>query len=95
MAPEQIQGQPRPASDQYALAVMTYELLCGEQPFRGSLFEVYSQHLFTAPPPLREKVPTLPGDVEHVVMIALNKDPHQRFASVLAFAIAFEQASKW
>jgi serine/threonine protein kinase len=94
MAPEQIQGQPRPASDQYALAVMTYELLCGEQPFRGSLFEVYSQHLFTPPPPLREKVPTLPGDVEHVVMIALNKDPHQRFASMLAFATAFEQASK-
>jgi serine/threonine protein kinase len=94
MAPEQIQGKPRPASDQYALAVMTYELLCGDQPFRGSLFEVYSQHLFTPPPSLREKVPTLPRDVEHVVMIGLNKDPHQRFASVLAFATAFEQASK-
>src|SRR5438067_2933128 len=29
MAPEQIRGQPCPASDQYALAVMTYEWLSG------------------------------------------------------------------
>src|SRR6266516_1249663 len=36
MAPEQIQGQPSPASDQYALAVMIYEWLCGQLPFVGS-----------------------------------------------------------
>lgn len=29
MAPEQLEGKPRPASDQYALAVIVYELLCG------------------------------------------------------------------
>src|SRR5438876_1550642 len=35
MAPEQIQGKPRPASDQYALGVVVYEWLCGRPPFQG------------------------------------------------------------
>jgi serine/threonine protein kinase len=33
VAPEQIQGQPRPASDQYALGVVVYEWLCGRPLF--------------------------------------------------------------
>jgi eukaryotic-like serine/threonine-protein kinase len=40
MAPEQIQGHPRPASDQYALAVTVYEWLCGARPFEGSFTEL-------------------------------------------------------
>jgi len=48
----------------------------------------------TPPPPLRQKVPTLPPDVEQVVLTALAKEPHQRFASVQAFANALEQASQ-
>ena len=37
MAPEQIEGHPRAASDQYALGVVVYEWLCGERPFEGSV----------------------------------------------------------
>jgi serine/threonine protein kinase len=33
MAPEQIQGNPRSASDQYSLGVVVYEWLCGDRPF--------------------------------------------------------------
>src|SRR5437868_3000529 len=33
MAPEQIQGKPRPASDQYSLGVVAYEWLSGDRPF--------------------------------------------------------------
>src|SRR5437667_8637113 len=33
MAPEQIEGHPRPASDQYALGVVVYDWLCGQLPF--------------------------------------------------------------
>ncbi|HXZ05268.1 MAG TPA: serine/threonine-protein kinase, partial [Ktedonobacteraceae bacterium] len=40
MAPEQIEGHPRPASDQYALGVVVYEWLCGSSPFEGSFSEV-------------------------------------------------------
>src|SRR6266852_2833391 len=37
MAPEQLMGKPRPASDQYALAVVVYEWLSGEPLFSGSV----------------------------------------------------------
>ena len=94
MAPEQIEGHPRPASDQYALAVVVYEWLCGERPFEGSVSEVMAQHLSMPPPPLREHVPAIPPEVEQVVLRALAKDPKARFASVADFAIALEQASQ-
>src|SRR5207302_3151736 len=94
MAPEQIQAQARPASDQYALGIVVYEWLCGTRPFEGSYTEIFAKHLMTPPPPLRENVPTLPPEVEQVVLRALAKDPKQRFATVQAFAAALEQASQ-
>ena len=60
MAPEQIEGHPRPASDQYALGVVVYEWLCGERPFEGSASEVMAQHLSVPPLPLRERIPEIP-----------------------------------
>lgn len=92
MAPEQIQGKPRAASDQYALAVVVYEWLCGKPPFNGSLFEVARQHLWVPPPSLREQVPDLSPALEAVVLRALAKAPKERFASVQDFAFAFEHA---
>jgi len=94
MAPEQIEGRPLPASDQYALGVVVYEWLCGELPFRGTFKEVCTQHLFVAPPSLREKVPLLSASIEQVVMKALAKEPQQRFVDVRAFADALEEASQ-
>lgn len=92
MAPEQLQGKPRPASDQYALAVLIYEWLTGERPFTGSLMEVVAQQAVMAPRPLRERVPTISQTVEEVVLMALAKDPKARFASVATFASAFAVA---
>ena len=94
MAPEQIQGQPLPASDQYSLAVVVYEWLCGTLPFSGSFKELGTQHLFASPPPLQEKVVTISPEVERVVMKALAKDPKQRFASIEAFANALGEAAR-
>jgi len=94
MAPEQFQGKPRQASDQYALGVIVYEWLCGACPFHGSFTEIASQHLFVPPPPLQGKIPAIPPAIEEVVMRALVKDPKQRFATVAAFANALEQASQ-
>ncbi|HZU01428.1 MAG TPA: protein kinase [Ktedonobacteraceae bacterium] len=93
MAPEQIRGKPRPASDQYALAVVVYEWLCGTRPFNGSSIDVMMQHMTISPPRLREHVPTLSPKVEKVVLRALAKDPLQRFESVQAFANALKQAA--
>jgi serine/threonine protein kinase len=94
MAPEQFQGHPHRASDQYALGIVAYEWLSGDRPFHGTFSEIASQHMFVPPPLLSEKVPDISPDVEQVVRTALEKDPKQRFGSVLAFAIALEQASQ-
>jgi len=94
IAPEQVQGHPRPASDQYSLGIVVYEWLSGNCPFHGSMTEIVAQHLAVPPPPLREKNPMISPDVEQVVLTALEKDPHQRFRSVQAFASALEQASQ-
>ena len=94
MAPEQIQGKPRPASDQYALGIVVYEWLSGDRPFRGSFTEMCAQHIFAPPPSLHEKMPAISLHVEQVVMTALAKDPRQRFKSIQAFANALEQASR-
>lgn len=97
MSPEQTQGKPCPASDQYALGVVVYEWLCGERPFDGSNpFHIARQHEQKLPPSLRGRIPHLSSAVisavEIVVFIALAKKPEERFASMKAFATAFEQA---
>ncbi len=94
MAPEHIKGKPRPASDQYALAIVAYEWLSGGRPFHGSFMDLCTQHMTASPPPLRTRVPTISPAVEAVVMTALAKDPQKRFNSVWAFANTLEQAAK-
>jgi serine/threonine protein kinase len=94
MAPEQIQGKPRIASDQYALGIVVYEWLNGRPPFMGTAAEIGMQHLLTPPPSFHINVPQISYAVEQVVMRALDKDPKQRFESVQAFAIALEQVTQ-
>jgi len=92
MAPEQINGKPRPASDQYALGIVIYEWLSGERPFNGSFVEIATQHLMIPPAALYGRVAGVSPAMEEVVFTALAKDPQQRYASVQALAIALEQA---
>ncbi len=92
MAPEQLQGRPRPASDQYALGVVVYEWLCGDRPFHGTFTEVASQHMFAPPPALRSKIPGISPKIEQVILKALAKDPQQRFADIKAFATTYEES---
>ncbi|GHO97720.1 hypothetical protein KSF_077680 [Reticulibacter mediterranei] len=94
MAPEQIQAQARAASDQYALAIVAYEWLGGERPFEGTSIEIFAKHLMIPPPSLRQKAPSLPVEVEQVILTALEKDPGQRFRQIQAFARALTDASQ-
>src|SRR5712692_10203893 len=82
LAPEQVQGRLRLASDQYALGVVVYEWLCGRRPFSGSLIEIAMQQVSAPPRPLHDLVTGLSPAVEEVVMQALAKAPGQRFPSV-------------
>ena len=93
MAPELIRGQPVPASDQYSLAVMVYEWLCGHLPFEGLSVRISNQHLYSDPSSLCEEHPDIPRAVEQVVLKGLSKEPSQRFVDVLSFARALEEAS--
>lgn len=92
MAPEQTQGHPHPASDQYALAITAYEWLAGKHPFRGTTIEIAIQHATATPPPLLTQVPSLPAPVQQVLFKALAKEPKERFATIQEFALALEQA---
>jgi eukaryotic-like serine/threonine-protein kinase len=92
MAPEQIQGNPYFASDQYALAVVVYEWMCGARPFSGDLLAVLYQHVHVQPPSLRETLSTISPGIEQVILKALAKDPQQRYATILDFAKALEEA---
>jgi serine/threonine protein kinase len=92
MAPEQFANQPTttPATDQYSLAVIVYEWLCGQPPFQGQAFLFLSgQHRDVAPTPLRAHDPSIPAAIEKVVLKALSKRPRDRFPSVQKFAEAF------
>lgn len=96
MAPEQFNGRPRFASDQYALGIVVYEWLSGKLPFTGEQPEhVRFQHLKTTPPSLNTMNPSvsIPSEVERVVMKALEKDPQNRYENVQLFAKALAEAS--
>jgi serine/threonine protein kinase len=94
MAPEQIKGKPSRSSDQYALAIVTYEWLCGKPPFTGNMMEIMGQHLNVAPRPIRETIPTIPQQVEQVVLKALAKEVKDRYPTIQEFADALDAASK-
>ncbi len=90
MAPEQFTAMAVPASDQYSLAVVVYEWLCGQLPFsKGDMAYLHNR---VAPPPLREKLAVITPAIEKVVLRALKKDINQRFASVKDFSDALEVA---
>jgi len=91
-APEQWLEQPRPASDQYALAVTCYQLLTGHLPFTGNLYSIMHGHLRTPPPPLRQWNPCIPEQVEAVILRALAKEPAERYRDMPAFAVAYRDA---
>ncbi|MCH7825375.1 MAG: TonB family protein [Acidobacteria bacterium] len=97
MSPEQaIGGELTGASDQFAVAAVTYLLLTGERPFKGTsptavIYEVIEQH----PEPPHDLIPLIPAAVSQVVMRGLEKNPEDRFESCDAFADALELAAEW
>ncbi|HVB22082.1 MAG TPA: protein kinase [Ktedonobacteraceae bacterium] len=91
MAPEQWEGHPVPASDQYALAVMAYQLLTGRTPFQGGPSQMMYQHMTVSPLPPSTVNTALSPAVDTVLLRALAKRPQERFPSVIAFADALQQ----
>ncbi|MGB3543300.1 protein kinase domain-containing protein [Rubrivirga sp.] len=88
-APEQVTGEPvTTATDVYALGVLLYELLAGQRPYeieRPTLTRIVEAVVDTRPARPSSVAPAvqrvLRGDLDTVVMKALDKDPARRYIS--------------
>lgn len=73
-------------SDQYALALMFYEMLAGEHIFVGC--DLPAAHRDAPVPDLGPRLPGASTSVRSAIARALDKDPARRFSSVEAFVEA-------
>jgi hypothetical protein len=93
MPPEQWEGKPVLASDQYALAVMAYQLLTLHYPFNGEqILQLMYQHLQGMPDAPSAWNHALSPAVDSVILRALARKPSDRFPSIRDFAQALHQA---
>jgi serine/threonine protein kinase len=94
MPREQVNGETAkigPASDQYALGVILYELFTGQVPFRGTVEQVMAKILTEAPKPPSWVQPDLDPALEEVCLKAMAAEIPDRFPSVGDFAEALER----
>jgi serine/threonine protein kinase len=95
MAPEQWENRSVPATDQYALAIMAYQLLTGRTPFSGQqLLEFMQKHLNEEPLPPSTLNSRLTKEIDSVILRALEKNPDDRFDDIVKFAEAFQDTVK-
>jgi serine/threonine-protein kinase len=96
MSPEQAQGRNRdvsPATDQFALAAISYEMLAGAPPFSGeTLAEVLHAIVYTDAQPVTAHRPSLSPALDGVLARGLSKSPADRYESVAHFQRALRAA---
>ncbi len=87
MAPEQIANKPLgPATDQFSLAVLAFELIAGQKPFAAeSISGLLYNIVFQDPISVRTLNPSLPPAAETVLRKALSKEPADRYSNCLEF----------
>ena len=92
MAPEQALGHPVDGrADQYALAVVGFQMLTGTLPFDGeSPHAIIHRHINHAAPRVTPLRPDAPAAVGLTIARALSKAPSHRFASMEEFVAALD-----
>jgi tetratricopeptide (TPR) repeat protein len=87
MAPERLEGWSDPRSDVYSLGATLYELLTlhplFDEPNRPKLIKKVAHE---SPVPPRRRDPTIPRDLETIVLKAIAKEPARRYAAAEAMA---------
>jgi serine/threonine protein kinase len=89
IAPEQARGGQSdvlPASDQYSLGTVFYELLCGRPPFCGPPSYVLFHVIHHEPPSPRRVNSKVPRALAAICLRALAKRPDRRYADCQEFA---------
>ena len=90
MPPEQVRGEAADArSDIYSFGVSLYEMLTGQLPFKGdSQYSLMTAHLNEVPPEPITLRGDLPPGLNVIIMMAIAKDPANRFQSADAVRAA-------
>ncbi|SEH66279.1 serine/threonine protein kinase [Mycolicibacterium rutilum] len=93
-APELLTGHaPTEATDVYALACTTVELITGSPPFpHNDGMTLVDAHLHEAPPKLSRRTPWLPRAFDSIVAKALAKKPADRYQSCREFVALITRA---
>jgi predicted ATPase/serine/threonine protein kinase len=97
MAPEQWLGDAQDErTDVWAVGIVMFELLTGELPFAdASLAELRARVTSAEPmPPLLERHPELPRELEPLLSRALAKEPARRFRSAIELRVALSQVEE-
>jgi len=95
MSPEQCAATKElsPASDQYSLGIVAYEMLAGRLPFTAdSVMAIMYAHFNEAPAPIQSVRADCPPAIADAVMRMLEKDPEKRWPSVEAAVVPFAGA---
>jgi serine/threonine-protein kinase len=96
MSPEQAMGEGEidGRSDLYSLAVVGYQMLAGEVPFKASNTPaMLMKHLSDPPRPLMSVRPEVPRPLAALIERTLSKKPHQRWKDAAEFRDALETVS--
>ena len=89
MSPEQARGRNKildRRTDVYSLGATLYFILTGKPPFDGPMIDVIRKVVEEEPIPIRKLNPSVPKDLETIVMKCLEKDPQLRYSSAKALA---------
>lgn len=92
-APEIYEGTAAtPRSDVYSAGVVLYQLISGENPFRGKdTPDIVRRVLQAMPPPLAATREDVPDEIDDVIRKAISKKPEDRYTTARAFADALRE----